>query len=663
MSTTVPAIKRKQDLKVAGNVLVQGNSVWHAGNLAKSEFTSSSHVGTGGNSHAAVTTTVDGFMLAADKVKLDAIQANAINQTTADGRYLKLSGGILSGDLTINNVGNSRLILNADTDNDVSEVGEPKLILTQDGGITGAEVKLTQGGANDGALVLAPFTNYSTSPINSFLVYIHDKLIWHEGTFNPSTKLDATHNGTGGASHAAVTSTVNGFMIAADKVKLDGISVNAKKVESSTTNGNIKIDSVETNVYTHPTTDGNKHLPSGGATGQWVKWSSAGTGAWTGITWTDIASKPTSTVANIDDAVAKRHTQNTDTGTTAQVFSINSGGDSTASASGISFGAASKAYIRWNLTGFELYKDFNATTKVWSDVKANSFYNKDGVEVSYEDHLHQWSEIQNKPATFTPPIATSTVLGGVKQGTNISISADGTLSGAYSLATQGAQGLMSNTDKTKLDGVSTNAKKVAQSVTNGNILIDDVQTVVYTHPSGDGNLHVPATGTGSNGKFLKSGTTAGSISWNQVSFTDIDGSITDVQHGQRGGGSLHTAVTTSTNGFMIAADKTKLDGIADSANNYVHPATHSLDVITETTTKKIMTDIERTKLSGIENSANNYTHPATHSLDVITETTTKKIMTDVERTKLAGIENGANNYTHPATHSLDVITETTTKRL
>lgn len=55
---------------------------------------------------------------------------------------------------------------------------------------------------------------------------------------------------------------------------------------------------------------------------------------------------------------------------------------------------------------------------------------------------------------------------------------------------------------------------------------------------------------------------------------DADGSIvvlsdsikvgvlaTDAQHGNRGGGGIHAAVTTSVNGFMSAADKLKLDGI------------------------------------------------------------------------------------------------------
>jgi hypothetical protein len=38
----------------------------------------------------------------------------------------------------------------------------------------------------------------------------------------------------------------------------------------------------------------------------------------------------------------------------------------------------------------------------------------------------------------------------------------------------------------------------------------------YTHPTGDGNLHVPATGSGNNGKVLKAGPTPGSLSWGNL---------------------------------------------------------------------------------------------------------------------------------------------------
>ncbi len=51
----------------------------------------------------------------------------------------------------------------------------------------------------------------------------------------------------------------------------------------------------------------------------------------------------------------------------------------------------------------------------------------------------------------------------------------------------------------------------------------------------------------------------------------------DTAHGARGGGTLHPAATTAVSGFLSASDKTKLDGIAASANNYSHP-NHSGDV-------------------------------------------------------------------------------------
>jgi len=48
-------------------------------------------------------------------------------------------------------------------------------------------------------------------------------------------------------------------------------------------------------------------------------------------------------------------------------------------------------------------------------------------------------------------------------------------------------------------------------------------------------------------------------------FPQISGTITDTQHGARGGGTLHDAATTSTAGFMAAADKTLIDNATSSA--------------------------------------------------------------------------------------------------
>ncbi len=66
----------------------------------------------------------------------------------------------------------------------------------------------------------------------------------------------------------------------------------------------------------------------------------------------------------------------------------------------------------------------------------------------------------------------------------------------------GAAGFMTGADKAKLDGVATGANN-------------------YSHPAGDGNLHVPATSTTNNGKVLKAGATAGSAAWGTLAKADV----------------------------------------------------------------------------------------------------------------------------------------------
>ena len=67
----------------------------------------------------------------------------------------------------------------------------------------------------------------------------------------------------------------------------------------------------------------------------------------------------------------------------------------------------------------------------------------------------------------------------------------------HSDATTSASGYMSAGDKTKLNNIALNANN-------------------YSHPTGDGNLHVPATGTNNSGKVLTAGSSAGSSSWQSL---------------------------------------------------------------------------------------------------------------------------------------------------
>lgn len=62
----------------------------------------------------------------------------------------------------------------------------------------------------------------------------------------------------------------------------------------------------------------------------------------------------------------------------------------------------------------------------------------------------------------------------------------------------------------------------------------------------------------------------------------------------------HEVATSETKGFMSNIDKIKLDGIDDRANNYVHPLTHSADMIRETDTKKFITQELLDKISSFD---------------------------------------------------------------
>ena len=77
------------------------------------------------------------------------------------------------------------------------------------------------------------------------------------------TKADITGLGIPGSdtTYSVATTSANGLMSSTDKSKLDGIAANA-------------------NNYSHPTTSGNKHIPSGGSSGQILRWSADGTATW-----------------------------------------------------------------------------------------------------------------------------------------------------------------------------------------------------------------------------------------------------------------------------------------------------------------------------------------------------------------------------------------------
>ena len=218
-------------------------------------------------------------------------------------------------------------------------------------------------------------------------------------------------------------------------------------------------------VYTHPTTAGNKHIPTGGASGQILRYSASGTAVWG----------------------ADNDTVTTINGKT---------------------GAIAKSDI--------VALGIPAQDTVYTHPATHSISEVSGLQTALDDKVDDSQVLTNvQGAKFTD---TCTHILPTHSADMIT---DGTTNKAYTA-----------TEKTKLSGIATNANN-------------------YSHPTGDGNLHVPATGTTNNGKVLTAGSTTGSASWTvpTVTWANVSSKPTSTVS------TIDTAVTNS----HTHSNKTLLD--------------------------------------------------------------------------------------------------------
>ena len=202
----------------------------------------------------------------------------------------------------------------------------------------------------------------------------------------------------------------------------------------------------------------------------------------------------------------------------------------------------------------------------------------EGKGLSTEDYTTaektKLAGIEASANNYTLPTATASALGGIKVGANLAIdSSTGVLSGDYSAATTSAAGLMSSTDKAKLDGIAAGATAVTVDSAMSSTSENPVQNkVVYTELAGKVDTETGkglSTNDYSDAEKTKlAGIEAGANNYS------LPAATTSALGGVKVGSNLavdangvlsgnYSNATTSAAGLMSAADKTALDGKPD----------------------------------------------------------------------------------------------------
>lgn len=445
--------------------------------------------------------------------------------------------------------------------------------------------------------------------------------------------------------NASILNAMEQAFTTALKDKLDGITANATKVEKSNTNGNIKINGVETNIYTHPGSGSNPH---------------GTTKADIGLS--NVENKSSATIlndltkANINKAL----------GFTPRDVRIGLESNK---------GAA---------TGSQIVYIATDSKKIWLDYASSSW-----VQIGGQDTL-DWSNITNKPSTFPPPIASSSVLGGIKVGANLSIDSNGVLSANDNptsyivkqqefIATSGQKVFTLTNGKYRpglgamnvfINGIkmiNTLFKETSQTVitlkvgvdTGDRVLLEYIELInVEPYP-----VHATEHLTGGTDPIpLATASKDGLMPYGM--FSKLNGLYTNAQ--------VDAAISRAINGLMNGAPGAldTLKELADAMGNdpnFAATLTNKLSgKVDKITGKGLSTEDFTTallnKLNGIASGANAYVHPSSHLATMIVEDATHRFATDTEksswnsRTKKYSVTIGNGSLTTiPVTHSLNTM--------
>lgn len=188
--------------------------------------------------------------------------------------------------------------------------------------------------------------------------------------------------------------------------------------------------------------------------------------------------------------------------------------------------------------------------------------------------------------------------------------------------------------QTEVNSLALATGEMAVALDTGNLYIGveagkkHINPAPYVHPTTHASTMI--TGLG-NAAAKSTGTTANDVATGNHTHTAAAIGAAAAAH-------THGLATATVDGFMDNVDKSKLDGIAKNANNYVHPSSHTAGMIT---------GLSAVATSGAYGSLSGVPGVATATID--------GMMAKSDKAKLDGVAEGANMYNHPVTHPASMI--------
>ena len=369
-----------------------------------------------------------------------------------------------------------------------------------------------------------------------------------------------SHVGSGGAAHADATGSVDGFMSAADKTKLDGVAAGATN-------------------YAHPanhpasiiTQDASNRFVTDAEKTTWNSKQAAGNYATGGgtATGTNTGDQILPTLASLGAQAA---------GTYA---------NGTGSASGVNTGDETLATIKTKL-GITTLSGSNTGDQVLPTTLPAS-------------DVYAWAKATTKPSYTATEVGLGNVPNLAFSGSNTGDETTATIKTKLGITTLSGSNTGDQTIPTTLPNTNavtfntTGGAPTGSTYTGAAVLTVDYATVgaaaaghTHSYQAADADL-LAIGGLVGNSGYLKK-TAADTWTLDTSTFATGSGTATGTNTGDQ---TTITGNAGSATALSAGADRTKLDGIAAGATNYAHPANHPASIITQDASNRFVSDTEK----------------------------------------------------------------------